>query len=95
MRALHALASPFMKSAAQGAATAALLAASPAANGISGEYWANCRKAHSNPLLQDGGLAARLWAVSEQIIASRSAAPLSAVPQDAPIRHGAAVHRAA
>jgi hypothetical protein len=81
-----------MKSAAQGAATAALLAASPAANGISGEYWANCRKTNGNPLLQDAALAARLWAISEQIIASRSAAPPAVVPEEAP---DATVHRAA
>jgi WW domain-containing oxidoreductase len=95
LRVLHALASPFMKSAAQGAATAALLAASPAANGISGEYWANCRRTNSNPLLQDVGLATRLWAVSEQIIASRSAAPAPVVPQQAPIQQDDSVHRAA
>ncbi len=33
----------FMKSAPQGAATQALLAAHPSVGGISGEYWTNCR----------------------------------------------------
>jgi len=58
----------FMKSAQQGAATQALLAASPRAAGISGEYWENCRIGAGHPLLEDSGLAQRLWDVSEKII---------------------------
>ena len=63
----------FMRSAAQGAATQALLAASPRASGITGEYWVNCRIAAGNPLLQDADLAARLWSVSQEIVARRGA----------------------
>lgn len=59
----------FMKSAPQGAATQALLAAHPSVGGISGEYWTNCRIAPGNPLLEDAGLAERLWKVSEDIVA--------------------------
>jgi WW domain-containing oxidoreductase len=59
----------FMKSAPQGAATQALLAAHPSVGGISGEYWANCRIAAGSPLLEDDGLAQRLWKVSEDIVA--------------------------
>jgi WW domain-containing oxidoreductase len=58
----------FMKSAPQGAATQALLAAHPGVGGISGEYWTNCRIAAGNPLLEDAGLAQRLWKVSEDIV---------------------------
>jgi hypothetical protein len=72
-----------------------LLAASPAANGISGECWANCRKINGNPLQQDAALATRLWAISEQIIDSRSGAPVAVIAQDAAIPQDAAVHRAA
>jgi WW domain-containing oxidoreductase len=59
----------FMRSAPRGAATEALLAASPSVAGITGEYWANCQIAEGSPLLQDGDLARRLWDVSEEIVA--------------------------
>jgi WW domain-containing oxidoreductase len=56
------------KSAAQGAATQTLLAASPQVAGISGEYWTDCGIAQGNPLMSDEGLAMRLWDVSEEIV---------------------------
>ena len=95
MRVLHALASPFMKSACQGAATAALLAASPAANGISGELWANCRRINGAPLLDDLEIAARLWRISEQIVASRSRIPAAAADEAATPEDGFALRAAA
>jgi NAD(P)-dependent dehydrogenase (short-subunit alcohol dehydrogenase family) len=61
----------FAKSAAQAAATPALLAASPLAGGISGEYWRECKVSSGNPLLLDATLAARLWEVSQQILDRR------------------------
>jgi WW domain-containing oxidoreductase len=63
----------FMRSTAHGAATQALLAASPRVQGVTGEYWANCRIAGGHPLLQDAGLARRLWDVSEDIVARHGA----------------------
>jgi WW domain-containing oxidoreductase len=59
----------FMKSAGRGAATQALLAANPSVSGITGEFWSNCRIAKGNSLLQDAGLAKRLWDVSDAIVA--------------------------
>jgi WW domain-containing oxidoreductase len=56
------------KSAAQGAATQTLLAASPRVAGISGEYWTDCRIAQGSALMSDEGLAMRLWDVSEEIV---------------------------
>ena len=56
------------KTAAQAAATQALLAASPEASGITGEYWSNCKISKGNALLQDGVLAERLWDVSQDIL---------------------------
>ncbi len=88
LRWLHTLASPFMKSAPQGAATAVLLAASPGANGVSGEYWADCRPAQASPLLQDFALAARLWDLSEQVLSRHTATLDDAAPP-------AGIHRAA
>ena len=60
----------FRKSPAQGAATQALLAASPQVAGITGEYWADCKIARGNPLLADEGLSRRLWEASERIVSS-------------------------
>jgi WW domain-containing oxidoreductase len=68
-----AVAKLFMRNAQRGAATQALLAASPQVAGITGEYWADCRIAAGSPLLADDGLALRLWEVSERIVAGRSA----------------------
>jgi WW domain-containing oxidoreductase len=69
----------FMKSAPQGAATLALLAASPQVSGITGEYWSNCRIAKGSPLLNDAALARRLWTLSEDIVAQHSALPESSL----------------
>jgi WW domain-containing oxidoreductase len=74
---------PFMRSAPRGAATQALLAASPLAGGITGEFWSNCRIAAGNPLLQDIELAERLWDVSENIVARHSARVAKSLPQAA------------
>jgi WW domain-containing oxidoreductase len=63
----------FMKSPSQGAATQALLAASPQVAGITGEYWSDCQIAAGNPLLNDSNLAKRLWNVSTQIVAANYA----------------------
>jgi WW domain-containing oxidoreductase len=65
----------FMKSAPRGAATQALLAANPSVSGITGEYWANCQIAAGNPLLDDIGLATRLWDVSRDIVMRHTASP--------------------
>jgi len=64
---------PFRRSPAQGAATVALLAASPNASGVSGEYWRDCKIAAGNPLLDDVELALRLWKLSEDVIAKQRA----------------------
>jgi len=58
----------FAKTAAQAAATQALLAASPEASGVTGEYWSNCKIGQGNALLQDSVLARRLWDVSQEIL---------------------------
>jgi WW domain-containing oxidoreductase len=59
----------FAKSAAQAAATQTLVAASPRASGITGEFWSDCSISPGTPLLQDAALALRLWDVSDEIIA--------------------------
>jgi len=62
----------FAKSAAQAAATPALLAANPEASGITGQYWSDCRISQGSPLLEDTALARRLWDVSAEITARAS-----------------------
>jgi WW domain-containing oxidoreductase len=88
-RLIYRVARLFIKSAAQRAATAALLAASPLAAGISGEHWSRCQITHGKPLLADEILIKRFWETSEQIvtairatyqIAPQTAASNSAVP---------------
>jgi WW domain-containing oxidoreductase len=63
------VARPFMKSAARGAATQALLAASPQVAGITGEFWSDCQVTPENPLVAETNLARRLWEVSERLAA--------------------------
>ena len=60
---------PFMSTIQQGAATSCFLAASPDAAAFSGQYFANCRPAKTNPLAADEALARRLWEVSTDLIA--------------------------
>jgi WW domain-containing oxidoreductase len=69
---LHGVAKLFMRSAQRGAATQALLAASPRVTGVTGEYWTDCTTAPGNPLLDDADLARKLWEVSEQLVASHT-----------------------
>jgi WW domain-containing oxidoreductase len=75
---LLALRRLFWKSPAQGAATQSLLAASPLVNGISGEFWSDCKMSKGADWLGDPQLAARLWESSQAIIDGHtaSAAPL-------------------
>ena len=69
---VRSVAALFMRNAQRGAATQALLAASPRVAGISGEYWTDCRIADGHPLLGDIELAKRLWEVSDRIVAAQT-----------------------
>lgn len=60
---------PFMISVAQGAATSCYVATSPDVAGMSGQYFADCAPAKSNPLALERELAERLWAVSAELTA--------------------------
>ncbi len=61
-----------LKSIPQGAATQCYVAASPAAKSLSGAYFANCNLAKPRADAEDAALAAKLWTVSEQIVAGLS-----------------------
>jgi WW domain-containing oxidoreductase len=69
LKAILTLAGPFMKTVEQGAATPVFVAASPHAEAITGQYWADCRVAAGSNHLADRELATRLWSVSESLIA--------------------------
>lgn len=65
-----AIAGPIgLKSEAQGAATTCYLAAHPHAAAYSGEYFKDCNPATPSKAARDPELAARLWTVSEGIVA--------------------------
>jgi NAD(P)-dependent dehydrogenase (short-subunit alcohol dehydrogenase family) len=69
---LQSIARIFMRNAQRGAATQALLAASPRVTGVTGEYWVDCGIAAGNPLLDDVELARKLWDVSERVVAAHT-----------------------
>lgn len=57
----------FLKSPAQGAATSCHAAASPDLRHVSGCYFANCNPKTPSANMRDPEMAARLWAVSEEL----------------------------
>jgi len=68
--AMHVAAPLVLKTPAQGAATQCYLATSAAVAGATGAYYADCNPAEPAPIASDPELAARLWDVSEKIIAA-------------------------
>ena len=69
-RALFGLAGPIvLKNVEQGAATQVYAAVHPAVAGISGAYFADCNIARCRPDAEDPALSARLWKVTEEIVA--------------------------
>ena len=59
----------FLKTVHQGAATQVYVATSPALDGVSGEYFADCNVAKARRDTNDAALAKKLWEVSEKIVA--------------------------
>lgn len=59
----------FLKSVPQGAATQVYVATHPTLAGVTGEYFADCNIAPARADASDPALAARLWEVSEKIVA--------------------------
>jgi NAD(P)-dependent dehydrogenase (short-subunit alcohol dehydrogenase family) len=60
----------FLKSIAEGAATQCLVTAHPSLAGTTGEYFADCNIAKSSRHGHDAAMGDRLWAVTEEIVAS-------------------------
>jgi NAD(P)-dependent dehydrogenase (short-subunit alcohol dehydrogenase family) len=61
---------PLMKTPARGAETPIYLASSPEVDGVTGAYFANRRPRTANKTASDTAAAARLWQVSEQLVAA-------------------------
>jgi NAD(P)-dependent dehydrogenase (short-subunit alcohol dehydrogenase family) len=59
---------PFAKNATKGAETSVFLASSPAVDGVTGQYFAKSALAKPSKAAEDDAAAARLWAVSEQLV---------------------------
>ena len=66
-----AIARPFMRSAAKGAATGVWLATSPEVAGVSGGYFQDERQRQPSADARDDALAASLWQVSESLTGLR------------------------
>ncbi|MPZ61916.1 MAG: SDR family NAD(P)-dependent oxidoreductase [Propionibacteriales bacterium] len=59
---------PFMKSAAQGAATSIHVASAPALEGVTGRYFTNSQPKRSAQRSYDEATAARLWRISADLV---------------------------
>eukprot|EP00878_Enallax_costatus_P009201 GHUV01009619.1.p1 GENE.GHUV01009619.1~~GHUV01009619.1.p1 ORF type:complete len:323 (+),score=85.49 GHUV01009619.1:886-1854(+) len=64
---MTALFTPFTLSPEQGAQTSIYLASSPEVEGITSNYYDNCRPVSSSPASYDTEVAARLWGVSQEL----------------------------
>lgn len=80
---IRTLALPCMRSVQRGAATQTLLAASPHAAGITGEYWTDCQIARGHPRLADDALAQRLWEWTARLIAAPTQRRATTLPEAA------------
>jgi NAD(P)-dependent dehydrogenase (short-subunit alcohol dehydrogenase family) len=65
--------SPWLLTPAEGAATSVYLASSPEVEGVTGRYFANSRERTSSEASHDEEAAARLWAISERLVAGGAA----------------------
>jgi len=64
---------PFSLTPEQGARTTVYLASSPEVEGVTGRYFAKCKEKTPSAQARDAAAAARLWAVSEELVARAAA----------------------
>lgn len=67
------LISPFLSSVERGARTTIYLATSPAVEGVSGKYFANCKETKSSRISYDEATRLRLWQTCQEMIGMKSA----------------------
>lgn len=70
---LAKLASPFLLTPEEGAKTSIYLASSPAVEGVSGQYFVECRSVRSSSASYDVEAQKRLWEQSEKLVGIREA----------------------
>ncbi len=63
---------PFVLTPEKGARTSVYLASSPEVAGVTGKYFVKCAEASPSAAAQDADAAARLWAVSDELVAAAS-----------------------
>ena len=73
MRALAALARPFMRTIERGAETPVFLASDPSVAGITGQYFIDRRAVPASADATDPAIGAALWAASEALVAGSAA----------------------
>jgi retinol dehydrogenase 14 len=59
---------PFLKTPAEGAATSIYLVSSPEVDGVTGTYFASCKRKRSSERSYDTATGVRLWQVSEDLV---------------------------
>jgi NAD(P)-dependent dehydrogenase (short-subunit alcohol dehydrogenase family) len=64
---------PFVLNAEKGARTSVYVASSPDVEGVTGKYFVKCQVRKPSKAARDDAAAARLWSISEQYVAARSA----------------------
>jgi NAD(P)-dependent dehydrogenase (short-subunit alcohol dehydrogenase family) len=70
MRLLMKLAAPFLTSTEEGAKTQIWLCSSPEVEGVSGKYFASCKEGRLSREAREETGPARLWAISEELVAA-------------------------
>lgn len=73
---LSPLIRPFLKSAAQGAATSIYLASSPQENGVTGVYFSNSKAKRSSKSSYDTAAARHLWEISTDLVGLTISGPV-------------------
>ena len=63
------MSNPRFKNIAEGTATQCYVATHPELAGVTGYYFDDCNPAVPNEHMQDDAMAAKLWAVSEELVA--------------------------
>lgn len=71
-KALALLLKPFFRSPDKGAETSIFVATSPTLEGVSGQYFANCKPKRIKPWGKDDAAAEKLWALSERYTQARA-----------------------
>jgi len=72
-RIAYAVTKPFLRSVAKGAETVLWLATSPAAAGLTGGYYIDCKAARTSRAADSDEGARRLWQISEELAARKKA----------------------